>query len=237
MLNFTREKVRVDVAPGTQSIVIGVGEETRAIALEIINEGETPLASLKLKYGHGSGYENNNQWWNALVKESDFTTPSTLLRKWIGPNPYTLPKGGKSVLYLDTTEIDALLIEAEALGDKTQYPEPYTAITVNAYHIKLAHYGAAMVSTETGQAQAPAGGTQEPKTLTSTGKGTTPTSASSFTVSNIGEAPGTLGGVALAPGESNSWSAGSGKTLKTMAFDATGTTFKITYIVDSPPAS
>lgn len=143
MLNFTREKVRVDVAPGCQSIVIGVGAETQAIALEIVNEGETPLASLKLKYGHSA----SGQWWDALTKEKDFTQPSTFLRKWDGPNPYSLPKGEKSVLYLDVSEIESLMVEAIAQGNKSTYPEPYTCLTVNAYSIKLSNYGAAAVST------------------------------------------------------------------------------------------
>jgi hypothetical protein len=142
MLSFTREKVRVDVAPGCQSIVIGVGGETQGIALEIRNEGDVALASLKIKYGHGEG----GQWWDALTKAKDFTQPSNFLRKWDGPNPYNLPKGEKSVLYLDVTEIDALVIEAVAVGDTKTYPEPYTSISVNATAIKLAKYGAAAVS-------------------------------------------------------------------------------------------
>lgn len=71
------------------------------------------------------------------------------------------------------------------------------------------------------------------KTLIVTGSGETPI-AHSVTVCNIGDAPGTLAGAPLLPGDGGkTFSAATGRLLAPILYDATGTSFDISYVIDA----
>jgi hypothetical protein len=73
--------------------------------------------------------------------------------------------------------------------------------------------------------------TQRTPTISvSSSTGTITAGSRSFSIANIGAASGTVGGVALQAGEVNTWVAPANDTLGSLAFDATGTTFKITEV-------
>jgi hypothetical protein len=66
--------------------------------------------------------------------------------------------------------------------------------------------------------------------LSTSTSGTITAGARQFSIANIGNATGTVGGVNLLAGEVNSWTAPAGDTLSSLAYNATGTTFKITEV-------
>ncbi len=66
--------------------------------------------------------------------------------------------------------------------------------------------------------------------VSSTGAGVVPPSTYSFSIANVGAAAGTVGGVSVPAGVTINYDAGLNNTLAGIAYDATGTTFLITYI-------
>jgi hypothetical protein len=70
-----------------------------------------------------------------------------------------------------------------------------------------------------------------PNILTDTGSGTTPTGVYSFSIANVGTAAGTVDGQSIPAGVTVNFDGGSlNNTLASMAYDATGTIFLITWI-------
>jgi hypothetical protein len=150
MLATNYSDIKIPSAPKTTKVVFGVGDQTRAIALEIANMGEQPLSQLTLKYQAGAG----GQWFDLATTAESFTTQTTVLRKWNGDNPYNLEPGKQAALYLDVSEIWAIAVEAQCTGEQTSYPVPETKIMVNAYAIKnLGVIGGAVAPVSGGQSK------------------------------------------------------------------------------------
>lgn len=66
--------------------------------------------------------------------------------------------------------------------------------------------------------------------LSSTGAGVVPPNTYSLSIANVGAAAGTVGGVSVPAGVTINYSAELNNTLTGIAYNATGTTFLITYI-------
>jgi len=232
MLTAIYEGLKVNVAPNIKEQVIGIGDETRAIAVEIMNLGKQPLKSLTIKYQSGA----NGQWFDLVTNKQGFTTQTTVLRMWNGENPYDLAPQKQSALYLDVSEIWALKLSMTCAGELTVFPLPETKISVNAYALKnLGIIGGAVAPvSQTGISA----GTSAPSYINTsdvgrTGKGTV-SKAQSLTIMNIGTKPGivrtTTGEEPLPAGGSVSWSATEMKTLGDIYYDATDTTFLISFL-------
>lgn len=70
-----------------------------------------------------------------------------------------------------------------------------------------------------------------PRYSTTTTSGTTTSGVYSFSIANVGSANGTIDGKILLPGVTVNFDAGAlNNTLTSISYDATGTTFVITYI-------
>lgn len=234
MLTATYPEIKVSPAPSVREHVIGVGDETRAITIEICNMGKQPLKFLKLKYQAGAA----GQWFDLVSNEKGYTTQTTVLRKWSGENPYTLPPGKKAALHLDVSEIWSLKLEAQCAGDRASFPVPETKISINAYEIKnLGIIGGAVAPVS--QTGIP-GAVSTPSFVNTSdpgrvGKGSI-TKASSVTIMNIGTKAGaieTSQGVENLPAGANvGWSANAGEAVGDIYYDAAtnGTTFLITFL-------
>ena len=66
--------------------------------------------------------------------------------------------------------------------------------------------------------------------VSATGVGTVPANTYSLSIANVGNAAGTVGGVSVPAGVVVNYSAELNNTLTGIAYNATGTTFLITYI-------
>ncbi|HEY9610564.1 hypothetical protein [Allocoleopsis sp.] len=232
MLTATYPELKVNVAPNVKEHVIGIGEETRAIAVEIMNMGQKPLKFLTMKYQAGMG----GQWFDLITNAKGYTTQTTVLRKWNGENPYNLGAGKKAVLYFDVSEIWALKIDMQCEGDRNSFPLPETKVAINAYALKnLGIIGGAVAPVS----QTGVGGTVSTPNFVNTsdtgrvGKGSI-TKASSITVMNIGTKIGTIqttqGVENLPAGATVGWSANAGEIVGDIYYDATGTNFLITFL-------
>jgi hypothetical protein len=71
---------------------------------------------------------------------------------------------------------------------------------------------------------------RSPDILSSTGVGSTPSPVYSFSIANVGAAAGTVNGVSLPAGVTINYDAGLNNLLNGVNYDATGTTFLITFI-------
>lgn len=232
MLTATYPELKVNVAPSVREHVIGIGDETRAIAVEICNMGKQPLKFLNLKYQAGAA----GQWFDLVTNAKGYTTQTTVLRKWNGENPYTLGAGKKAALYLDVSEIWALKFEAQCAGEQSSFPVPETKISINAYEIKnLGIIGGAVAPVS--QTGIP-GSSSTPNFVNTSdpgrvGKGSI-TSSSSITLMNIGTKAGTIqtsqGVENLPAGATVGWSASAGEIVGDIYYDATGTNFLITFL-------
>jgi len=69
-----------------------------------------------------------------------------------------------------------------------------------------------------------------PNILSDIGPGSTPNGVYSFSIANVGAAVGTVGGQNLPAGATVNFSAELNNTLNGIAYDATGTTFLITWV-------
>lgn len=225
-------ELKVNVAPNIREHVIGIGDETRAIAVEISNLGKQPLKSLTLKYQAGAG----GQWFDLVTNKAGFTTQTTVLRAWNGDNPYDLKPQKKAVLYLDVSEIWAIKLDMQCVGERNVYPLPDTKINVNAYAIKhLGIIGGAVAPVS----QTGIGGVKsEPGTINTSdpgrlGKGTI-SGASSVSMMNTGTKSGLVrtakGESTVPPGGTAGWSPSDMKTVGDIYYDATGTTFWIAFL-------
>lgn len=234
MLTATYQDLKVNVAPNIKEHVIGIGDETRAIAVELMNLGDKPLKMLTMKYQAGLG----GQWFDLITNKEGFTTQTTVLRKWNGDNPYDLGAGKKAALYFDVSEIWALKIDMQCSGELTAFPLPETKISINAYALKnLGIIGGAVAPvSQTGIG----GGAAKPSFINTsdpdrTGKGTI-SNAQSISIMNIGTKPGTVittsGEEQLPAGGALSWSATDGKVVGNISYDAVtgGTVFLITLL-------
>ena len=67
--------------------------------------------------------------------------------------------------------------------------------------------------------------------VSATGVGTVPANTYSLSIANVGNAAGTVGGVSVPAGVVVNYSAELNNTLTGIAYNATGTTFLITYIL------
>lgn len=77
----------------------------------------------------------------------------------------------------------------------------------------------------------PVATTRTPNFFITTTSGTLAAGFRSVTISNTGSTSGTVLGIALASGEAVEWDCGLNDTLAAIAYDATGTTFKITTLI------
>jgi len=66
--------------------------------------------------------------------------------------------------------------------------------------------------------------------VSATGIGTVPPNTYSFSIANVGAAAGSVGGVSVPAGVTINYNAELNNTLTGIAYNATGTTFLITYI-------
>jgi hypothetical protein len=137
MLNFYRENVLVESAPGFAQEVIGVGSAD-AIALSITNKGSSSLDKLELQYGGG-----NNIWWELAANAADFDASGTMIQGMDGSDPTKLAPNESATVYINTTDISSLLVKAVAAGERDVYPEPSTYLDISAIEIKLGSYGLA----------------------------------------------------------------------------------------------
>lgn len=69
-----------------------------------------------------------------------------------------------------------------------------------------------------------------PRIASNTGSGTVPNGTYSFSIANVGTAAGTVGGVSVPAGVTINYDPGLNNVIDGISFDATGTTFLITYI-------
>lgn len=233
MLTAVYENLKVNVAPNTKEHVIGIGDGTRAIAVEIMNLGDQPLKMLTMKYQAGLG----GQWFDLITNKEGFTTQTTVLRRWNGDNPYDLEPGKKAALYFDVSEIWALKIDMQCAGELTSFPLPETKISINAYALKhLGIIGGAVAPvSQTGIG----GGVAKTSFINTSYPGSpqkgTITGAQSISIMNIGTNPGTItttsGEKPLPVGGNPTWSAPSGKVVGDISYDATGgAVFLITFL-------
>lgn len=70
-----------------------------------------------------------------------------------------------------------------------------------------------------------------PKIVSVTGVGTVPANTYSFSIANVGAAAGTVDGVSVPAGVTINYDPGLNNTIQGISFDATGTTFLITFIL------
>ena len=74
------------------------------------------------------------------------------------------------------------------------------------------------------------GAVRYPVIITEVGPGAIPNNTYSFTISNVGSASGTVDGQVLPAGTSISFNAELNNTLSSLSYDASGTTFLVTWI-------
>lgn len=75
------------------------------------------------------------------------------------------------------------------------------------------------------------GEARTPGILSTTGPGATPVGAYSLSFANVGSAPGVINGMSIPAGVTIKYDGGMNNTLDPMSYNATGTTFLITYVL------
>jgi hypothetical protein len=125
-------------------------------------------------------------------------------------------------LGVDTAAIEATLLDIEtALGSLA------TEATLQAVEADTA----SLVTTTSGISSSLASQVRAPRYEISSTTGTTLTDVYSFAIANVGAANGFVDGSVLLPGVTINFNAGAlNNTLATLGYDATGTTFVITYV-------
>jgi hypothetical protein len=230
MLTAAYENLKVSVAPNVKQHVIGIGDTTRALAVEICNLGSQPLKSLIIKYQSGA----EGQWFDLITEKSGFTTQTTVLRKWNGDNPYDLAPQRKAALYLDVSEIWALKLEMQCVGERDAFPIPETKVSISYSALKnLGIVGGAIAPISTPSDGTSSGKVYEPGIERVTGIWTLATSQS-MSIYNKGTKDGTLKvgtkTYVIQPEETHSWSPPGDNTLSEVTIDGTGTILVVDYL-------
>ena len=138
----------------------------------------------------------------------------------------------EAALVVDAADVTWLEIRLYNAGTGTFDPPVYYLAGTNTpgtpvapiTYINPNTYLAQIVSNTTGVSRTPG-------IISATGAGTTPTPIYSLSIANVGTAAGVIAGVNLPAGVSINYDGGSlNNTLGALSYDATGTTFIITYI-------